>query len=269
MRERLECALWARGQEAWIAELSGTHLGGRLVLQALPGTQGSPLQLLDDPAMQCGRYDAALVYVDAQSLCLWRTALAARARRLPAVLLVYAVGLRSQAIRDLMRLGVSDFMRPPFCLEELRARVDHALYRLAPMGVAENGPQYGASVMDPEAAPGASQGGMPAGAAAAEPCDAVSQRSASELEAYAVALAMQRAASKDSFRAAKGRVVARFERAYIRAALGRHGGNITQAARMAQKHRRAFWALMRKHDIDPAPYRDDSSLMPSRSTQAG
>ena len=86
-------------------------------------------------------------------------------------------------------------------------------------------------------------------------CDTILDRSGGELEAYAVAVAMQRATSRESFRAAKCQVVARFERAYIRAALGRHSGNITLAARMAQKHRRAFWALMRKHDIDPAPYR--------------
>ncbi|MNT65464.1 Bacterial regulatory protein, Fis family [compost metagenome] len=46
-----------------------------------------------------------------------------------------------------------------------------------------------------------------------------------------------------------------FEREYIRHALSRHGGNVAQAARACAKHRRAFWALMRKHGIDAAPYR--------------
>ena len=41
----------------------------------------------------------------------------------PAALLVNAVGLRAPAVRDLMALGVADFVRPPFCPDELRARL--------------------------------------------------------------------------------------------------------------------------------------------------
>ena len=54
---------------------------------------------------------------------------------------------------------------------------------------------------------------------------------------------------------AKARVVEGFERDYIRLALSRHAGNVAQAARACCKHRRAFWALMRKHGIEAAPYR--------------
>ena len=54
---------------------------------------------------------------------------------------------------------------------------------------------------------------------------------------------------------AKSLVVDGFERDYIRHALSRHGGNVAQAARACAKHRRAFWALMRKHGIEAAPYR--------------
>jgi len=59
----------------------------------------------------------------------------------------------------------------------------------------------------------------------------------------------------ETFRAAKAQVVNGFEREYIRHALSRHGGNVAQAARACSKHRRAFWALMRKHGIEAAPYR--------------
>ena len=60
---------------------------------------------------------------------------------------------------------------------------------------------------------------------------------------------------QESFRMAKARVVEGFERDYIRLALSRHAGNVAQAARACCKHRRAFWALMRKHGIEAAPYR--------------
>jgi hypothetical protein len=59
----------------------------------------------------------------------------------------------------------------------------------------------------------------------------------------------------EPFRIAKSRVVDSFERDYVRTALSRHAGNVARAARASCKHRRAFWALMRKHHIDAAPYR--------------
>ncbi|MFA5663017.1 hypothetical protein [Castellaniella sp.] len=264
MRERLDCALLALEQDHWVDTCRGTHAGGRLVLHPLqvrdrPGQPGHACAeaRLADPALAHGRYDAALVHVDERSLGVWRTALAGRIGRLPAVVLVYAADLRAQAVRDLLTLGVSDFSRPPFCPEELRARIEHALRRLRPLGVAESDPVYGVQGLALRASQPASTG-QPVRQAITEAdlCASILERSGSELEAYAVALAMQRATSNESFRAAKGHIIARFERAYICAALGRYSGNVTMAARMAQKHRRAFWALMRKHEIDPAPYRN-------------
>ena len=60
-----------------------------------------------------------------------------------------------------------------------------------------------------------------------------------------------------SFRDAKNSLVSNFERTYITQALVKHGGNIAMAARASSKHRRAFWALMRKHDIAAEPFRSD------------
>ncbi|HUI06074.1 MAG TPA: sigma-54 dependent transcriptional regulator [Verrucomicrobiae bacterium] len=57
-------------------------------------------------------------------------------------------------------------------------------------------------------------------------------------------------AQPEAFRQIKARVVAQFERAYIQSLLVAHRGNITQAAQAAQKNRRAFFQLMRKHRID-------------------
>lgn len=58
-----------------------------------------------------------------------------------------------------------------------------------------------------------------------------------------------------SFQEAKAQVVAEFERSFIESLLRAHRGNITRAARTAQKNRRAFWELMRKHGIDADRYR--------------
>src|SRR5260370_10896429 len=57
-----------------------------------------------------------------------------------------------------------------------------------------------------------------------------------------------------SFREAKADAVRRFEREYLVRLLCASGGNISQAARTAKKHRRAFWELIRKHAIQPGEY---------------
>lgn len=245
MRERLDCLVLAPGRSQWAAELQGSDRAGRLRLHVPPGAAAQDHgSLLSDAGLSMGRYDACLLYVDSDTLVAWRTALAG-VRRPPPQLIAHADGLRAQAIRDLYALGVADFVRPPFCADELRARIEHLLDRSpAPAwGLAQGTAGYGPpgdTTQDP---------------GEAELCSTILARSGSELEAYAVAAASRHASSRVSFREAKGRIIARFERAYIHASLGRHRGNITLAARAAQKHRRAFWALMRKHEIDPQPYR--------------
>jgi DNA-binding NtrC family response regulator len=53
-----------------------------------------------------------------------------------------------------------------------------------------------------------------------------------------------------SFKEAKASVINEFERNYIEKLLIAYQGNITKAAQAAQKNRRAFWQLIRKHQID-------------------
>ena len=59
----------------------------------------------------------------------------------------------------------------------------------------------------------------------------------------------------ESFKAAKRRAVADFERRYVEAALAMCLGNVSRAARTAHKDRRSFWALVKKHGIDVHRYR--------------
>ena len=58
----------------------------------------------------------------------------------------------------------------------------------------------------------------------------------------------------ESFQVLKAKMITQFERAYIREQLHRNNGNITKAAKEAGKHRRAFWELMRRHDITVRPH---------------
>jgi len=51
----------------------------------------------------------------------------------------------------------------------------------------------------------------------------------------------------EAFQAAKDRMVAQFERTYLKEVLQVFAGNITKAAQAAGKNRRAFWQLLQKH----------------------
>lgn len=63
---------------------------------------------------------------------------------------------------------------------------------------------------------------------------------------------------QESFRIKKSRAIAQFEKNYVQGILLAYHGNITQAAKAAQKNRRAFWELMRKYKIDVPQYKANS-----------
>lgn len=67
---------------------------------------------------------------------------------------------------------------------------------------------------------------------------------------HVVAEAPAGAIEPTSFTAAKARVVAEFERAYIERVLTETRGNLSAASRLAKKERRAFARLVVKHGID-------------------
>ncbi len=55
--------------------------------------------------------------------------------------------------------------------------------------------------------------------------------------------------TSESFKDMKAELILRFERSYLQRLLTLHAGNITRAARAANKNRRAFWQLLRKHNL--------------------
>ncbi len=262
MRETLDCAvLMTPGHEAWVQDWAGRQNDqqGRLRLypQALSElAPGAPdTRLLARARLALRRFDGCLVPVAPASLSWVRTVLANAGSepRTPLVALVFDI--TAPAILDLLALGAADFIRAPACPDELRARLLRLRRAARPAAApAPSGTQGGAAgalyaLREPVAPYGARTGTRRAATRA-------------RLESALAALHAQEAAQADEpFRQAKARVVEGFEREYLRRALSRHAGNVAQAARAASKHRRAFWALMRKHRIDAAPYRNaaDSS----------
>jgi DNA-binding NtrC family response regulator len=60
-----------------------------------------------------------------------------------------------------------------------------------------------------------------------------------------------------SFNEAKNHVIEHFEQSYLTWLISSSKGNVTQAADIAQKERRALGKLMKKHDINPTKYRSN------------
>jgi DNA-binding NtrC family response regulator len=67
--------------------------------------------------------------------------------------------------------------------------------------------------------------------------------------------AAARTGEQQSLQEAKAKEIARFERDYIQGLLSACKGNITRAAQVAKKNRRAFWQLIQKHQIDVARFK--------------
>ncbi len=64
---------------------------------------------------------------------------------------------------------------------------------------------------------------------------------------------------QQSLQEAKAKEIARFEKNYIQGLLSACKGNITRAAEVAQKNRRAFWQLIQKHQIDVSRFKSAPS----------
>jgi two-component system, NtrC family, response regulator GlrR len=67
---------------------------------------------------------------------------------------------------------------------------------------------------------------------------------------HAVAMPEMNLDELGGFQAMKARMIDEFERAYLSKLLSSHQGNVSQAARAAQKERRAFQRLLHKHGLD-------------------
>ena len=61
-----------------------------------------------------------------------------------------------------------------------------------------------------------------------------------------------------SFKETKEMLIEQFEKSYIEKLLLAYRGNISKAAKAAQKHRRAFWELIRKYEINVEHFKSKS-----------
>lgn len=242
--QALECAVLDVGAHTpwaaqWVAQAE-VHRHLSLTRLAL-GPAGSipSVDSLQSIQSDLYRFEICLLPVDADNLSWTRTALAGMCH-LTVPLMGLVRGLRAEALGDLLQLGMSEFVFNHADVQELRARV----YRLLRSG-ASRPAQCVCTAASRRPSPLPVSTDLPA------------SRVADPASIYARAGRVAPSASDESgsFREAKQRLIDAFEIDFLHRTLRRHGGNVTRAARDSDKHRRAFWALMRKHHIDARVYR--------------
>ncbi len=227
MRYALDCAVLTLPQhETWLLKtVQGLqHNTDRLVLHSFALSKASETDPWPDPrellhwSMQLRRFDVLVLPVNVQSLAWTRKVLSSRdSLSVPVILLCHRVSLLG--IKDLLLLGADDFACTPVVADEMRLRCLRAL---------EAAPKK--AMLESEAWPDAGP---------------------------ARVIRLQEPGLYDeSFQEAKAKVVSAFEQRYLNALLQTHHGNISRAARAANKNRRAFWELLRKHEISAAPYKE-------------
>lgn len=231
MRASIDCAvLMVPAHKHWVDPLLAPDAlpNGRLKLHplGLDGTAwpsgparntGWSADVLRKAALQLKRYDVCLLPIALDTLAWTRLALANAREVIDTPLIGISRDLKAAGLQDLLALGMVDFLRHPVCTEELKIRLAQRVAAGSALPVLND------SANDP------------------------ANLSAARIDQMVQTLLSP--AVGEPFRAAKARIVTEFERQYINELLLLHQGNISQAAKAANKNRRAFWELMRKHEI--------------------
>ena len=266
MRQQIDCAVMVlAAHQLWMPQVlqSAEPALSRIQLYPLEWEAGhdleidanSPVSLPIETIAQAGvglrRYDIALLPVSMETLAWSRQALGAIPRGPFIPIMGVLKDMRSAAIQDLLELGMSDFVRLPLCPEELRARLLSAVTKVPrPGSLREPEPGYGQAswLTDGRPAPsGVHRRAPPPRSIPKKNVRPRSTHSSSQQQAVTEVEPM-------SLKVAKAALVEQFERNCISDALAHHNGNIAMAARHVNKHRRAFWGLMRKYEIKASDF---------------
>lgn len=199
--------------------------------------------------MQLMRYDVAILLVETKNLSLIRRFLchmygddSVSYKSCPIVAITHQV--HPLAMSDLMRLGLTDFIYVPFNDAELRVRLFAAAKK--PVIYTPMDESFNYTIEDS----GAALEYKTSQDMQQELFNKLFRQSEEDGGAYVFAFTdKEDVCYAKSFKEAKQAVIERFEQGYLRYLLRSTHGNINDAAILAQKHRRSFWQLMRKHQI--------------------
>ncbi len=225
--------------------------------------------VLYQAAVRLRRYDALLVPVSRETLAWTRRLLASipRGPNIPLIGVLHEI--QAGGMIDLLELGMLDFVQTPVHPQELRARILCAISR-APMRVSlrdtirdsleASSRQRARMLMESERWSGGSSDGISGGSAGGFVSGSLRARASDATPTHHRGTGGLKKVSEGSFHnfgEAKAQLIAQFERQYVRDALAKQHGNVARAAASSGKNRRAFWEIMRKHQIDAAEFRGE------------
>lgn len=245
--------------------------------------------LLHHAAVRFRRYDAVLLSVSMETLA-WTRRLLGSIPRGPSVPVIGVLhDVAPAGMIDVLELGMIDFVKTPLEPGELRARILCAVSRAPrrlilhdhirgyipglsrrPRPVGPDGFALSDRWFDPQrgvsgAAMAEVQPTTPASVWGSDPLPRELHRQTGRAERLVEDLPMVNRLRKvfetpqQTFAQMKSRMIAEFEAQYVLEALTSQSGNVARAAAACGKNRRAFWEIMRKHNIDAKPFRNASS----------
>ena len=200
--------------------------------------------------VQLRRFDALLLPVSLSTLG-WTRQVLVGAPRGPALPILGALhDLRSGAVLDLLTLGLTDFVTSQPCPQAFRARVIHAISR-APRLIALREPTPINGRPRPQGQPlSLREPGLGDDSTDLQTAPVTNKTLLKKSSCAGCAVQVSAFGWPDQgFGSTKQRLIALFERQYLKAAMLRANGNITAAATKSRKNRRAFWELLRKHGM--------------------
>lgn len=187
---------------------------------------GLQSDLLLRAAVRLRRYDVLLLPVSVATLAWTRRLLSGIPRGSNTPVVGVFEQIQSAGMVDLLELGLADFVQTPIDAQELRARLLCAASR-APV---RRSLQDSANRLPEKVTP---------------------VKSLQRFLSFRV-----ENGKPVSFKEAKSSLITAFEREYVTDMLNMERGNVARAAAMSGKNRRAFWEIMRKHQISADIYRD-------------
>ncbi|WP_159990716.1 hypothetical protein [Pelistega ratti] len=206
--------------------------------------------VINDLAVLFERYDCLIVPVEQESL-VWTRIMLSQLQPIPQVpIVVLAHHIQPVAFLDLVGLGVSDFLLENDNMALIHVRLRNQVYRYTQQRVyASHNIELSGVHDNPQKRQISREKSIKALSRYA-----MTKKRKSLLAMLTVEQAVQ---YQDSFREAKMKVVEDFEKRYITYSLVQARGNICAAAQLASKNRRAFWELMRKHNIKAEDFKSE------------
>lgn len=270
MREKIECGVFfLEGFGAWVDEfIEETHrqtnkiqLFKINIQQFLPcdsfeagGKYFPHPNALRELAIIFERYDCLIIPVLPETLIWTRVSLAQLREPLHFPLIALPHNVQPLAFMDLASLGIGEYIFEKDDVSIMRIRLTNIIER------------HKASTAQLQQVLRKSADFFQTPMIMHETTIANSQRDLSSIDKTKIAKKRKKVVKNldnnmlysDPFQVAKAKVIKEFEKNYVSHALMATKGNICAAAQRSNKHRRAFWGLMRKYEIDAEDYRVDT-----------